>query len=385
MKNNSRKNSKNLRTSNEAQNEAKATIAAIPGRSKVYKVQLNLGVVNGRSRTITRTITGLAAARRTAKELEGQRDALRASIGNKKGKGQGLTLRAAIERYLAAGRARWTPKTYMTKRYRLEALVMPLLGADASLSDIAPLDIQTLQEALLERLAPISVKCYMLTVTAFFSQLVAWGLMAANPCASLVRIKAQGRRKQIWDAHQVEAALAASDCPLWLRLALVTGARPEELQALSWDSIDWQRGGLNISRVAYFDPTAHRWTARDGAKTARSVRFIPLDAATMDALRQEHQSATGAPWVIPAPRNAGIIGITTLRARLTAWASSHGLPTIPLYALRHSSLTYLLDNGAGVQVVAARAGHASSTTTLSHYATATDAAAMQAAQLFAIG
>ena len=383
MKRTISKNSKNLPAGSEAQKEEKAEITAIPGKSKTYRVQLKLNAVSGRRRTVTRTVKGLAAARRMARELEGQRDTLRAAIGIKKKRGQGLTLLAAIERYLSAGRVRWTPKTYATKRYRLLSLILPLLGADVPVCTLTPLDVQKLQDALLERLAPISTRCYMLTFCAFCSQLVAWGLIPSTPCAGLVRIKAHGRHKPIWDASQVEKVLSAPDCPLWLRLALVTGARPEEIQALTWAHVDWERGGVYVRQVAYFDTAAHQWKAREGAKTARSVRFIPLDAATMDAMQRERQErGTGESWIIPAPRNGGICGITTLRSRLSSWAAAHDLPVIPLYALRHSSLTYLLDHGASVQVVAARAGHASSTTTLSHYATATDAAAQQAANLF---
>lgn len=384
MKSRAQKNDKNLPSSKTANCTQNAEITPIPGRAKTYKVRLKLSAKNSRTRYITRTVKGLAAARKIARDLEGQREQLQASIGVKKRKAQGITLAAAIKRYLAAGKARWTPKTYATKAYRLGSLVMPLIGAEAPVCAINPLDAQTLQEKLLERLAGITARCVMLTFAAFCSQLVAWQLMPANPCTSLVRIKAQGKRKPIWDAAQVDTALSAQDCPLWLRLALVTGVRPEELQALTWAAVDWEKGGIHITQVAFFDTAARKWKAREGAKTKHSVRFIPLDAITLDAMRheQEQQADNAQSWIIPAPRNGGICGVTTLRCRLSSWAASHDLPIIPLYALRHSSLTYLLDHGAGVQVVAARAGHASSTTTLAHYATTTDAAAAAAAALF---
>ena len=76
------------------------------------------------------------------------------------------------------------------------------------------------------------------------------------------------------------------------------------------------------------------------------------------------------------------MAITTLRLHFQQWVEAHGLPKITLYAMRHSSITYLLESGVMVKTVAARAGHSNTATTIAHYATVTDGAARAAADVF---
>ena len=83
------------------------------------------------------------------------------------------------------------------------------------------------------------------------------------------------------------------------------------------------------------------WHLRAGAKTATSELRIPLDEVTIQALRDSRAAADAAEFVITAPRG-GIISLNTLRVWFKAFCDANDLPLIPLYSIRHSSLTYLL-------------------------------------------
>lgn len=355
-------------------------IIPVPGRPKVYRVKMNLGIIEHRTRYQERTVEGLANARKIAQEMEANRGTV--SVCTKKGN-KGIALAEALERYLRAGKNSWSPKTYQTKLERLNRYLLPALGANTPCANITPLAVQSVQDALSEKLAATTVKAIMLTTGAFFSQLESWGVIPSNPCTKLTTIKgAKGKVKEIWTPEQVDSVLSDSDCPLWLRLLLVLGCRPEELQGLSWKQVDFEQGGVHIQQVAYYDTKTKTWKVRQGAKTASSVRFIPLDNDTLDVLRSAREQAKG-PFVIPATRG-GIVPVVTLRFWLNSYATAKGLPVIALYALRHSSITYLLEAGVMVKTVAARAGHSNTATTLQHYATVTDGAAKAAAECFAL-
>ena len=355
------------------------SIEPVPGQPKTYRVTLQLGKIAGRTRTRTKTVIGLANARKVAAEMETNRQQIANGVNTKRSKA-GLSLSEAIEKYLRSGKPSWSPKTYITKKERLNRYLVPFVGGETDVTDITPLQMQGIQNDLQDRLAPTTCKQIMLTVSAFFVQLLAWKVIEDNPVKALTAIKAKAKVKEIWTPAQVKQVLHSDDCPLFLRLLLVAGCRPEEMQALTWQHVDFEHNGIRICQVAYYDTDHKVWKVRQGAKTQSSERFIPLDKKTMSALasaRAEKKSQ----WVIPAERG-GIVAITTLRLHFQQWVHKHNLPKITLYALRHSSITYLLEAGVMVKTVAARAGHSNTATTLAHYATVTDGAARAAADVF---
>ncbi len=358
------------------------SIVPVPGRPKVYLVTLQLGKVAGRNRTQKRTVTGLANARKIAAEMEANRQQITNGVTAKRSKNI-LSLSDAVDKYLRSGKPSWSPKTYTTKKERLNRYLIAFVGADTDITDITPLQMQSFQNSLQERLAATTSKQIMLTVAAFFSQLLSWKVINENPIKALTTIKAKAKVKDIWTPEHVKQVLNSDDCPLFLRLLLVSGCRPEELQALTWQNVDFENNGIHISQVAYYDTDHKAWKVRQGAKTQSSERFIPLDAKTMAILASARAEKKGQ-WVVPAERG-GIIAVTTLRLHFQKWTEAHGLPKITLYALRHSSITYLLESGVMVKTVAARAGHSNTSTTLAHYATVTDSASRSAADIFNLG
>lgn len=357
-------------------------IEPVPGQPKTYRVTLQLGKIAGRARTRTKTVTGLANARKVAAEMENNRQQIANGVNTKRSK-VGLSLSDAIDKYLRSGKPSWSPKTYTTKKERLNRYLVSFIGADTDVTNITPLQLQTFQNSLQDPLAATTCKQIMLTVAAFFTQLVAWKVVDDNPIKALTSIKAKAKTKDIWTPEQVKQVLHSNDCPLFLRLLLVSGCRPEELQALTWQNVDFENSGIHISQVAYYDTDHKTWKVRQGAKTQSSERFIPLDQKTMAALA-DAKVEKKSQWVVPAERG-GIVAITTLRLHFQKWIEKHNLPKITLYALRHSSITYLLEAGVMVKTVAARAGHSNTATTLAHYATVTDSASRAAADIFNLG
>ena len=375
--------------------------AVITPRRGYWEVYIYLGKTPaGKPRRIMRRALTKPGAKELKNYLEANRAALLAEAiaaeqapAAASAAGAGMTLSALITLYLDSNRQSWSPKTFATKKHRLEYYFLGRLG-DMPLSSITPAVMQNYQNGLLScGLAETTAAAIIRTCSALFEQAKDWDYLPKNPAKGLTALKAApAAAPEVWDREAVLKALAAP-APLWLRLLLTTAIRPEELQALRWDRVNLEAGTIQISRVAYYSGGA--WKEREGAKSAAGRRIIPLDRTTLILLRAAYMQAAlktrkrgadaeqaPAGYVIPARRGGGITPQNTLRLWLKKFCEAQGLPLIPLYHLRHSSITYLLDGGAGVKTVAARAGHARITTTLTHYAQSTDAAALAAAALF---
>ena len=361
---------------------AAAKIKKLPGTGNLYEVSLFLGRAAGKVKNHKRTIQGKPAANKAAAYMEAHREELLLqAITRAADAAAGPMLQEAIENYLKKTGSQWTPKTAAAKRYTLQHYVLGTLG-NIPISSITSDMLEELQRTLHEScgLTKNTAAAVLRTAGAFFSTLFRLNKIQSNPAAKVKRYSDRPAPRAFWDAAQVCSALASA--PLWLRLLLTTGCRPEELQALKWEAIDWQTGSIKIKASAYYDRQRRQWKTRDGVKSKASYRSIDLDAITLQALQDAAADAQPEGYVIAAPRG-GIIPLPTLRLWLQRFAETQGLPAIPLYSLRHSSITYLLEQGTPVKTVAARAGH-SERMTLERYAQVSDAAAKRAAALFAV-
>ncbi len=354
-----------------------AKVTPVKGKSKVYEVSIYLGRIDGKVKTKTVRIEGLAAANKKARWLEAHREELLEEAAVNASAKASPRLQDALNQYLSAGEKTWSPKTLATKQHRLNRYLLKELG-NIPLHQITPVSLQALQDKLQDSHSSNTTAAIMRTAGAFFEQCVKWEYIQKSPCAGLTRLKAKPAPRRFWDSAQFEQALQIA--PVWLRLLMATALRPEELQGLQWDAIQWEENSLVVKAVAYYQKG--QWHIRAGAKTANSERKISLDKTTMQALSQHREAAPeSSEFVITAPRG-GIVPLNTLRVWLEAFCRKNDLPIIPLYSIRHSSLTYLLEQGVMVKTVAARAGHANVSTTLARYAQVSDASAIQAATFY---
>lgn len=144
-----------------------------------------------------------------------------------------------------------------------------------------------------------------------------------------------------------------------LRLILMTGARPAEIEALKWSEVDLHGRCLRFT----------------DSKTGYSTR--PLSTAAM-AILASIERVEGSPYVFPATRGDGhFVGSKKLwnKAREIA-----GLPDRVRYHARHAVATLSLSAGTDIASVAAIMGHKGPRTTLSTYAHVVDDRAARAAE-----
>ena len=153
--------------------------------------------------------------------------------------------------------------------------------------------------------------------------------------------------------------------------------RPGEIIGLNWQDIDLQRHFLTVKAGCTF--IKGKGTFRtDRPKTRKSIRMIDLPDKIVGMLI-EHQKAQnaykekfGPDWPEPDAVFTGDLGFRVGKSVPTQQfqkiIKANNLKPITLYGLRHTAATIMIAQGLNAREVAARLGHAQTSTTLNIYA-----------------
>jgi integrase len=276
------------------------------------------------------------------------------------------------------------PRTLEMYRFEL-ACVLPslkdpkakdLLGSKP-LQDVKPAHIREVLGGLTERYSIRTVKMVRQRLWQVFRDALDMELVFRNP-VDPVRIKTPRGQNQkagrALEVHEAAALLAALDShkdprtALALRLMLNLGLRVGEALGLQWGDVDLEAGVLTIRR-AY---SAYRIT---GPKTASSARTVPIPHATLERLKQYRAWYSGllgenpqpGMWVFPGNDSSKPLDYNAPGHALRRLVAKLGIPPLRVHDLRHSYGSHLLANGAPLELVAERMGHANPNITLGVY------------------
>ena len=198
-----------------------------------------------------------------------------------------------------------------------------------------------------------------------------------NPTKGVRRFPEKSHERYLTEEElpKVLAALEASDNQLMadlVRLALFSGARRGNLQSAHWDEFDMAAGVWTIPATK--------------AKAGRKID-VPLTNEAIEVLQRRHEATGGTGYVFPSSGKRGhVVEVKSYWQRICKAAGVEG---VRFHDLRHTSASWLVARGVGLQVVGRLLGHQSVKTTeryahldLRHLreALATSTAAMAAAK-----
>lgn len=219
-------------------------------------------------------------------------------------------------------------------------------------------------------LSPSSVREVHAILSGALQQAVRWRWIGHNPARlatppSVKKAKV-GPPSVEQVANLLEAALAAEPrFGLFLRMAVILGARRGELCALRWRHVDVEHGEIVIERGIVYVPGEP--LIEQDTKT-HSQRRIAADQQTMRLLRTHRAACAAAALELGTslPESAFVFSYAIDGARpmhppavthkFTRLARQHGI-TCRLHDLRHFMVTNALDGGVALPTVAGRAGH----------------------------
>jgi len=299
------------------------------------------------------------------------------------GDGDRLTVAEFIEQWLQHSASRVRASTLARYRQLLERRVVSAVGSQ-KLRELRPMHIQRLYDVALrsgndrKNGSPLSGRTVVHLHRVLFAamkQARKWELIAANPCESVEPPRPVHREMRALNADEARKLVEAARGTRLLTpivLALAGGFRRGEVLALSWDSVDFERATVRVSRSLNPDGSFSE------PKTARGRRVVGLPPFAFAALRslkvtqiQERLSA-GAAYDDRGLVFADPLGGAWKPASITTLFSSickrAGIGHVRYHDLRHTAASLLIERGVPITTVAALLGHANTSTTLTTYA-----------------
>ncbi len=329
---------------------------------------------------VRRTFRSLAAARRWRQEAQ---VALRRRELNTPSH---LTIAEAAESWLrdarrAVVRTRsgesYKPSAIRSYEAALRRVILPELG-QLRLSALTRPKIQDLVDRMVAKgLAPSTVANSILPLRAIYRRAIQREELVANPTERLVLPRDRRGRDRIAEPREVVALLGALDewhrC-LWA-MAIYTGLRRGELQALRWETIDLGSGILRVE---------NSWDRVAGLiepKSQTGRRSVPLPAVLAPELVAHlARQSKEAGFVFATPTGQPFDPPNAIRFAKRAWSQA-GLRPLGFHDARHTYASLMIAAGVNAKALSSYMGHSSITVTLDRYGHLMPGNERQAAEL----
>jgi integrase len=345
---------------------------------------------------------GRASTKREAERLEAQ---LKAKVAEGRHRATAArTVADLLERWLEwrQGVKEISPTTLEDYRLQINRRIVPALGN----LPVRRLDAETLDRFYAELrkrgrgdgkpLSASQVRSVHTVLSGALKQAVAWGWISHNPARLATPPALPSGEVTPPPVAQVSRLLALAlerelRFGLFLRLAVVLGARRGELCGLRWRAIDLERGEVLLERGVVYVPGE---PLIEKATKTRSKRRLALDARTVELLRaylaQMQRTADELRSTLRAdafvfsrePDGSRPMHPSSMSHRFQEMARPLGL-RCRLHDLRHLMVTHLISQGVDWRTAAGRAGHAGPHMTLGTYAHFQPAQDRHAADLLA--
>lgn len=202
------------------------------------------------------------------------------------------------------------------------------LPSEIYLEDITTKDMEEARSKRLMEVSASSVNREVAALSGVFAAAVRWGRIDKNPCKNLPRIRANVERDRVLAKGEVKDL--QGQCGDWLlqfvRIALATGMRREEIARTKWRDYDCTRKTLLIPRT----------------KPGKS-RVIPINKKAADAFEKLKRRSAGSRWVVPGRDSH--ISVSQMSKLLYEAVLGARLEEVGWHTFRHTWATRLGQSG----------------------------------------
>jgi integrase len=289
-------------------------------------------------------------------------------------KARNQTVRHAVEDWLAYGLHGRAQRTVDKDRILCQTHIISALGA-RKLRELTATDVDRWLADKAKSLSTRTLRELHQCLNRAINRATARDLVARNVVGLCgVPRGLVGRPSKSLDFDQAKALLQAAQSTVlydaYVTVSLLTGARTEELRALTWDHVDLD-GQPDADQPR--PPSIDVWrSVREGGdtKTPKSRRTLALPARCVRALRRlrEHQvaqgtwSAAGIVFASAAGTELDAANVRRAFRQVVARAGLNPADWTPR-ELRHSFVSLLSDHGVSIEKIADLVGHSGTTVT----------------------
>ena len=149
------------------------------------------------------------------------------------------------------------------------------------------------------------------------------------------------------------------------------GLRMGELRGLTWENVDFETNTIRVNKNIVDVKDKKKPYIITSPKTTKSRRTVPLCKCLVDGLKKYKQECKqyyhfGRTWFVFGDIDP--IPSSTVRNRNTLNAEKARMKRIRIHDFRHSCVSFLIDQGANITLVASYMGHTKIDETLNTYA-----------------
>ncbi|MBK8293663.1 MAG: site-specific integrase [Solirubrobacterales bacterium] len=212
-------------------------------------------------------------------------------------------------------------------------------------------------------MAPATVANAIIPLRVIYRRAIDREEIYVNPTERLKLPRDRRTRERIAEPREVEALLGALDDRhrlIWT-LAIYTGLRKGELQALRWENIDLEAGILKVEHS--LDPKA----GLVSPKSESGRRRVPIPQVLAPELVAHMARQSGdTEFVLANSKGNPFNGSNVYRVSHREWARA-GLKPLGFHEARHTYASFMIAAGANLKALSAYMGHSSILVTIDRY------------------
>ena len=301
--------------------------------------------------------------------------------------------------------------TLRNYKERYQFNIKPVIGK-LKMQDVRAMHCKKVLLNMEEEYSGSTIKQTYITMGTMFKTALLNDVITKHPMDGL-KYKIRMKEKSDIKVMTVEEHKKFLEVAKWARnydqylLVLETGLRAGELMALTWDSIDFKRRTLTVSKSLEYRYSRGGWEAGP-PKTKAGLRTIPLttcaynilsskyaerkeryESKDLDQILEYRDSVTGEvnylnmkDIIFLCPRTGMPVKNSTYDTHLQKLSEKAGIKTISMHTLRHTYATRAIERGVHPKALQKLLGHASLQTTMDTYVHVTDESKLLAVQQF---
>ena len=276
-----------------------------------------------------------------------------------------MLLKDFVDVYFEDKKNELKERTCENKRDMMNRHIIPYFG-DLKINDITPAQITKWQNEMCTKgYSDSYLRMLQNQLTCLFTHATRIYDLQNNPCKKVKRMgKSDSRSMTFWTIEEYEKFIETFDKDdkyyLLFEILFWTGMREGELLALTKGDVDFSNNKIRINKTYY---RANGEDVITTPKTEQSIRTIDIP----NFLKNEIKEYCDRKYAFPDDERLFPVGAEAVQHKMKRMIGKAGVPKIRVHDIRHSHVSYLINQGVEPLIIKERLGHKDIKITMNTY------------------